>query len=507
MPRRLAAARRSRHVEVSLARVNLTLGATPVLRDIRWRIRPGERWVLAGGNGAGKTQLLKLIAGDVWPAPTPGAQRVYRLRGARFDQPEGVKETIAYLGPERQDRYERYDWNFTATAVVGTGIHRSDIPLDPLDAPDRKRVAALLQRLRISGLARRRFLTLSYGERRLVLLARALAWRPSLLLLDEAANGLDAANRERLMRFLESTRRASLPWVLTTHRIADVPAAATHIAILRRGRLVHRGRITPAALRKAFGAEAGFRAAAGRQMRGVKRQAASSAPEAETLVALRRASVYVDGVRILATLGFAIREGDCWVVHGANGAGKSTLLRTIYGDHPVAVGGRIERAGIEPGVPLSEFRAWVGYIAPQLQADHPQYLDVLETVGSGLHASIGLNEALSGAEQRLALRSLADFGLEGYAHRSLRALSYGQLRRVLFARAWVSRPRLLLLDEPYAGIDTPTRKALVARVEALLRAGLTLVIATHHREEWPAGATQELELAGGRAVYCGPVRR
>jgi ABC-type molybdenum transport system ATPase subunit/photorepair protein PhrA len=78
---------------------------------------------------------------------------------------------------------------------------------------------------------------------------------------------------------------------------------------------------------------------------------------------------------------------------------------------------------------------------------------------------------------------------------------------VLFARAWVSAPRLLLLDEPYAGVDTPTRQALQARIELLLQAGLTLVIATHHRAEWPLGATHELELAGGRVRYSGPVRR
>jgi molybdate transport system ATP-binding protein len=496
--------RRTRFLEVALKHVDLTLGKTAVLRDIRWQIRPGERWVLVGGNGAGKTQLLKLLAGDVWPTPTGRARRHYRRLGQRFDQPEGVKEAIAYLGPERQDRYERYDWNFTAAAIVGTGIHRSDIPLDALTAADRRRIATLLRRLRITALARRRFLTLSYGERRLVLLARALAWQPSLLLLDEVANGLDTGHRDRLMRFLASTPRSAMPWVLTTHRIEDVPPSTTHIAIIREGRIVYRAKLTPAALRKAFGtARPAVSQALPQRGRAMRRGAAVPA----ALVSLRRARVFVDGVRVLSGLDFTVREAECWVVHGGNGAGKSTLLRTIYGDYPVAVGGRILRAGIEPGVPLSEFRAWVGYVTPQLQTDHPQYLDVLDAVGSGLHASIGLNEALTDEEVRRARRALADFGLAGLARRTLKALSYGQLRRVLFARAWVTRPRLLLLDEPYAGIDTPTRAALIARLDALLQRGLTAVIATHHRSEWPAAATHELQLLGGRPVYCGPVRR
>ncbi|MEN9704656.1 MAG: hypothetical protein RLZZ393_535, partial [Pseudomonadota bacterium] len=149
---------------------------------------------------------------------------------------------------------------------------------------------------------------------------------------------------------------------------------------------------------------------------------------------------------------------------------------------------------------------WVGYIAPQLQADHPQYLQVLDTVGSGIHSSIGLNDRLTAAERRRAQATLAVFGLARFETRTLRALSYGQLRRVLFARAWVRSPRLLLLDEPYAGIDTPTRGALIAQVEAHLAAGGSAVLASHHRAEWPAATTHELELDGGRMVYCGPVR-
>jgi molybdate transport system ATP-binding protein len=498
-----AATPRTRFLDVEVEHVDLSFDGNAVLRDLRWRVRPGERWVLVGGNGAGKTQLLKILAGDVWPTPT-GRERVrYRLRGHCYEQPEGVKDTIAYLGPERQDRYERYDWNFSVTAVVGTGIHRSDIPLDPLSAADKRRIEGLLARLRITHLARRRFLTLSYGERRLVLLARALAWRPSLLLLDEVANGLDAAHRERLMQFLAGTGRSALPWVLTTHHAEDLPASATHLAVLRDGRLAYSGPITPAALRKAFPASPP--AVSVNSLAPVGRQAPRRRAPRE-LVSMRRASVYVDGIRILQGIGFSVREGECWVVHGGNGAGKSTLLKTLYGDHPVASGGSIQRHGVEPGVPLQDFRAWVGYIAPQLQTDHPQYLQVLDTVGSGLHSSIGLNQSLTASERRRARAALEGFGLTDFETRTLRAISYGQLRRVLFARAWVRDPRLLLLDEPYAGIDTPTRAALIARLDTRIAAGGTVVIATHHRAEWPAATTHELELSGGRVVYCGPIR-
>jgi molybdate transport system ATP-binding protein len=216
--------------------------------------------------------------------------------------------------------------------------------------------------------------------------------------------------------------------------------------------------------------------------------------------------VYVDEHPILENLSFEVLSGQCWVVHGRNGSGKTTLLRTLYGDYGVASGGRIERAGIEPGVPLQLFKRRVGFVAPHLQADHPQELSVAEVVQSGRHASVGLNDAPTAADRAAAAESLHFFGLADFASRTLRELSYGQLRRVLFARAWVCRPELLLLDEPFSGVDGPTRAFLVRHVAAMAAGGTAVFMTTHHRSEWPACTTHELELAGGRALYCGQVR-
>src|SRR3954466_14186420 len=158
---------------VTLRRVDLDRGERAVLRNVNWRIRSGQRWLLIGGNGAGKTQLLKLLAGSVWPKPTGRELRRYRFNGETFDMPAGVAEEIAYVGAERQDRYEHYEWNFRAREVVATGVQRADIPMGALTPSEEARVHALLRKLDIAGLAERRFLTLSYGERRLVLIARA----------------------------------------------------------------------------------------------------------------------------------------------------------------------------------------------------------------------------------------------------------------------------------------------------------------------------------------------
>ena len=474
-----------------------------VLEDVSWTIRPGERWVLVGANGAGKTQLLKLVAGSVWPTPTGGEVRQYHWKGELWRTPQEIQDEIGYVGPERQDKYTRYGWNHTVEQVVATGIHRTEIPLHSASEADRRRVAAILRRLRIETLAARRFLTLSYGERRLTLLARALASRPGMLLLDELLNGLDEANHERARRWLERTARSPLPWVLSTHRLEDIPASATHALVLEHGRIVYRGSIRRAPLTRWLAQEAanhaGSHADAGPGRRG--RSAAGGA-----LVRLTHAHVHLDEHVALRDVSLAIHAGDCWVVHGHNGSGKTTLLRTLYGDHGVAVGGRIERAGVEPGVPLQVFKERVGLVAAHLQADHPQDLTAAAVVQSGRHASVGLNDPPGAADRAAARSALKVFGLSSLASRPLRELSYGQLRRVLFARAWVRDPALLLLDEPFAGVDEPTRRELSARIEAKVAAGAAVVMTTHRRSEWPRCASHELELARGEVRYAGPVR-
>jgi molybdate transport system ATP-binding protein len=483
------------YLEVDLAAVDLRRAGRAVLRKVSWTIRTGQRWVLAGGNGAGKTQLLKVVAGIVWPEPARRAAVRYQLGRHAAATAYGIKEHIAYVGAERQDKYERYGWNMAARRIVGTGLYRTDIPLDPLTISDGRRIQAALAALGAATLASRPFLSLSYGERRVVLLARALVSRPRLLLLDEVLNGLDEVNRRRIRRWLARSRK--LPWVLATHQLRDVPDAATHALVLDRGRVVYAGRRHGAPLSRWLGG----------QGLSTSRARATRRSGARFLLRLHRARVYLEQRLVLTHLCLTVRAGEWWIVHGHNGSGKTTLLRTLYGDHAVAVGGTIERAGVVSGVPLDDFKRRVGLVAPHLQAEHPRTLTVAQVVQSGRHASIGLNEPATAADRRAARRALTLFGLGRLARRPLAQLSYGQARRVLFARAWVREPQLFLLDEPLAGVDAPTRRVLLARLRALASQSVAVIVTAHAANEWAACATHELELAHGRPLYCGPLRQ
>jgi ABC-type molybdenum transport system ATPase subunit/photorepair protein PhrA len=202
-----------------------------------------------------------------------------------------------------------------------------------------------------------------------------------------------------------------------------------------------------------------------------------------------------------------VRGGEFWVIHGTNGAGKTTLLRTLYGDHGVATGGTIVRAGIGAGIPLDKFRRRTGILGPHLQARYPRALTVSEVVQSGCYASIGLHCKPTRATRAAARRTLRRLGISALSRRRLGELSYGKARLALFARALVCNPRMLLLDEPLDNIDAPTRQKLTRLILALPARGVALMLAAHSATPWSASATHEIELGGGGVRYCGVMRR
>jgi molybdate transport system ATP-binding protein len=486
--------------------VSVQRGGKWVLRDISWRLRPGERWALLGDNGAGKTQLLKTLSGDVWPTPDErrNAHRSYRVGREALDLIE-AKRRVAYVGAEQQDKYARYGWNLRVHDLVATGLHRTDLLLSPVTAAESQRVAAVLQRCALRHCARREFLSLSYGQKRLALLARALVQDPDWLLLDEFYNGLDSHYRARIDSVLAAAVRRGQSWVATAHRTADVPRGTRCLLELAAGQVLARRRLRASDLRR-------LRLRAGERPRSLEAPRSLEPPSslerarrptrtnlsAPVLVRLSHVDLYVDYQLVLRDLDWQLRRGEHWAVYGANGSGKSSFLKLLYGDLSPALGGLIARTGFPKGTPIGEWKRRIGYVSPELQSDYAVNVSVLNLVASGRYASIGLVDEPTAGDIRTARHWLRFFGLLSVGARRPRELSYGQLRRALIARAMAADPQILLLDEPVTGLD-PTQRAIMKRLLERLMKRLTLVIAVHHPEDLPRGMTHALHLHKRRA--------
>lgn len=225
---------------VRLDGVSVRRSGATILGPVDWIVGDGERWVVLGPNGSGKTTLVQVVSTYVWPST--GGVEVLGERIGATDARE-LRRRIGYAGSglERSidDATSAVDVVVSARhAALATWWHRYT------DA-DRERARGLLDRLGVGALAGRAFGLLSTGERRRVLIARALMPDPELLLLDEPTASLDLGARESLVGDLEvlaaDPRLAAI--VLVTHHVEEVPRGFGSALLLRAGRVVATGPI------------------------------------------------------------------------------------------------------------------------------------------------------------------------------------------------------------------------------------------------------------------------
>lgn len=219
-------------------------------------------------------------------------------------------------------------------------------------------------------------------------------------------------------------------------------------------------------------------------------------------------SVVRGGKTLLDAVDWQVKEGERWVIMGPNGAGKTTLLQIAGGRmHPTrGVAGILEE--VLGTVDVFELRPRIGLASAALASQIPEDETVLNVV---LTASYGMTgrwrEKYEKLDERRAFTLLHDWGMSTFINRRFSSLSEGERKRVQIARALMTDPELLLLDEPAAGLDLAGREDLVARLADLARddEAPAMVLVTHHLEEVPPGFTHALLLRDGGVVAGGEI--
>lgn len=239
---------------IQFEHVGVRRGGTTILDDLTWQVAEGQRWVVIGPNGAGKSTLLDIAAAR--SQPSTGTALLLGQQLGRTD----VFELRPRIGVASLALAEQLPKHETARDAVVTaawavaGRWRENYEADDLD-----RAAAMLDLMGVGHLADRMVGTLSEGERKRVMIARALMTDPELLLLDEPAAGLDVGAREDLVRRLgELAADPQAPtMVLITHHLEEIPPGFDHVLMLNEGRTVAAGPIaqtlTAAHLTETFG--------------------------------------------------------------------------------------------------------------------------------------------------------------------------------------------------------------------------------------------------------------
>jgi iron complex transport system ATP-binding protein len=228
----------------------------------------------------------------------------------------------------------------------------------------------------------------------------------------------------------------------------------------------------------------------------------------DAVLALEAALVRIDGQRILGPIDLAIHRGEHWVVLGPNGSGKTTLL-SLAGAWRQPSRGVVRILGERLGrTDVRRVRTRIGHVSHAVAERMRSSLVAEQAVLTGKTSTLETWGQNLGAEDRAVARTLLDdVGCGHLARRPLARCSLGERQRVLIARALFGSHRILLLDEPAAGLDLPAREHLVAAMAAAADRpdGPTTVLATHHLEEVPPTVTHAVLLRRGRVVASGPV--
>lgn len=209
-----------------------------ILKDINWKVCESENWALLGLNGSGKSTILSMI-----PAYTFATSGELSVFGKTFGSCvwNDVKTKVGFVSSTLNNFSDRLNTQ-TLSDVVLSGKYNSIGIYQEITQQDREEANKIIDDFKLTQLKTNKFSTLSQGEQRKTLLARAFMNKPELLILDEPCSGLDVRAREIFLKSLEENfKNKNMPFIYVTHQIEEIISSVTHVAILDKGEIVAQG--------------------------------------------------------------------------------------------------------------------------------------------------------------------------------------------------------------------------------------------------------------------------
>ena len=476
-------------VAVSLREVSMAFGGKTVLESVSLDIAPGSVVALLGANGAGKSTLIKILSGvhtdhggEVRVAGEPaalqsplaarqlGIQTVHQRIGEGIVPGLTVAENLVFeeLAQKRGNPFLNGRRVLARAREIQAGLE-----LDWSDAVLRRDVTEL-----------------GISDRQLLILARALATRPRLLILDEPTSALSATEAERLFALVERMRDDGIAVLYVSHRLGEIDALADRLVVLRDGGLTD-DQVKP------FDWDSALRAMLAQAHEATSARPQRSGEHGDVVLALHGVHLFEGR----APLDLDLRAGEVTGVVGLLGAGKTELARGLFGAEPFPTG-KVELDGksYAPRRPSDAIRAGVHLVPEDRHADAlvPGWsvaqnisLPFLKSVSRGGLVNTAKEDAL-GRETIDALGVVARD-----EHSTVEELSGGNQQKVVVGRWLAETPRVLILDEPFRGVDIGARRDIGRRARALAAEGAAVLVLSADVDEVLEIADRVVVLAAG----------
>jgi ribose transport system ATP-binding protein len=471
--------------------VSKSFPGVQALRNVSFTVQTGEVHALVGENGAGKSTLMKILSG-VYP-DYDGEVFFEGSRLALRNPRDAQQRGIAII---HQELNLVSELTVAENIFLGSELHT---PYGALDTARMQReTSALLDRFNLSIPPDRPVKWLRVGEQQLAEVAKALALRARLLIMDEPTSALSEAEIERLFAVIGGLKQQGVTMIYISHKLDEVFRIADRVTVLRDGeyigtRLV--GETQPQEL---------IRMMVGRSLSDLFPK--ESVEPGDELLRVEQLSLAPDsrqGSRALRDISFTLRRGEIVGVAGLMGAGRTELLETLYGVYPRSrISGRIAIEGREQqfSSPEDAIAAGVAFVTEDRKN---QSLIVKLPVTENMTLA-ALKRFLSGgflrlhAESAAVQRSIQQLHIKTpSAAASVDTLSGGNQQKVALAKCLLTEPRIFLLDEPTRGIDVGAKAEIYALVSHLAQEGAAVLMASSELPEILAMCDRVLVLCEG----------
>lgn len=469
---------------------------------VDFELADGEHIAIVGPNASGKSMLVDIITGA---HPLMGERVEYNFAEgcSPSDSIRYITFRDTYGGDGDRNFYLQQRWNMTeeddADAPRVGNVLEATFRQTGIDTEERRNLLVHLYDIfDFRPLLDKPLVCLSSGELRKFVLCRTLMATPRVLIMDNPFIGLDKATRQQLREVMErlSAERA-LQLILVLSKDEDIPTFVTHVVPVRE--MVVGTKVTREAYLSRNAESCAWRTLNTESVCNEIMQLPNrgDSPLAEEIVKLRKVSIRYGERTILKDLDWTVRNGERWALSGQNGAGKSTLLSIICADNPQSYACDVSLFGRKRGSGESiwDIKRHIGYVSPEMHRAYHLGMPALQIVASGLKDSVGLHVKPTPEEFDVCRMWMRFMGIEHLADRSFLRMSSGEQRLVLLARAFVKDPALLILDEPFHGLDAERSAHVQTLIETFChRPGKTLIMVTHYEEELPACITHRLHL-------------
>lgn len=451
----------------------------------------GEHIAIVGPNGGGKTMLVDMITGrhpligngieyDFRPSKKPLAAD--NIKYIAFKDSYGTNDGTYYL----QQRWNQHDIDEntpTTGKLLEDAFHETGE-----DTPERRTLQNRLYSLFNIGHALDKYIiSLSSGELRKIQLIKTLFAAPRVLIMDNPFIGLDVETRRQLHGLLSDiAKEQTLQIIIILSKNGEIPSFITHVIEVKD---MKAGQKMP--VNEFIASDENNRH---NKVTFPTHPFLTELPcnkaceDCDKVVEMNGVNIRYGNRNILDHFNWNVRKGEHWAVSGPNGAGKSTLLSLVCADNPQAYACDITLFGRKRGTGESiwDIKRRIGYVSPEMHRAYHSDIAAVKVVASGLKDTVGLYAQPNVKENETCRLWMDIFGIKELADKTFLKLSSGEQRLVLLARAFVKDPELLILDEPFHGLDDANRLMVTEIIETFCRRpGKTLIMVSHYKEELP----------------------